>query len=80
MVRAANTGISAIIDPYGRVLGELGLKQEGVVDGLLPEALPSTKFVMWERWIELAVLVTCASWLARIFSLVAWNPKWAPAQ
>src|SRR5262249_5069259 len=55
-VRAANTGISAIIDPYGRVLGELGLKQEGVVDGLLPEALPITKFVMWGRWIELAVL------------------------
>ena len=56
VVRAANTGISAIIDPYGRVLGELGLKQEGVVDGLLPEALPTTKFVMWGRWIELAVL------------------------
>ena len=35
VVRAANTGISAIIDPYGRVLGELGLKQEGVVDGAL---------------------------------------------
>ena len=33
VVRAANTGISAIIDPYGRVLGELGLKKEGVVDG-----------------------------------------------
>ena len=56
VVRAANTGISAIIDPYGRVLGELGLKQEGVVDGFLPEALPITKFVMWGRWIELAVL------------------------
>ena len=56
VVRAANTGISAIIDPYGRVLVELGLKQEGVVDGLLPEASPSTKFVMWGRWIELAVL------------------------
>ena len=56
VVRAANTGISAIVDPYGRVLGELGLKKEGVVDGLLPEALPITKFVMWGRWIELAVL------------------------
>jgi apolipoprotein N-acyltransferase len=56
VVRAANTGISAIIDPYGRVLGELGLKQEGVVDGFLPEALPTTKFVMWGRRIKLAVL------------------------
>jgi apolipoprotein N-acyltransferase len=56
VVRAANTGISAIIDPYGRVLGELGLKQEGAVDGLLPAALPITKFVKWGRWIELTVL------------------------
>jgi apolipoprotein N-acyltransferase len=63
VVRAANTGISAIIDPYGRVLGDLGLKKEGVVDGLLPEALPNTKFVMWERWIEIAVLV---------FALLGW--------
>ena len=63
VVRAANTGISAIIDPYGRVLGELELKKEGVVDGLLPEALPTTKFVTWERSIEIAVLV---------FALLGW--------
>ena len=63
VVRAANTGISAIIDPYGRVLGELGLKKEGVVDGFLPEALPITKFATWGHSIELAVL---------IFSLLAW--------
>jgi apolipoprotein N-acyltransferase len=56
VVRAANTGISAIIDPYGRLLGELSLQQEGVVDGVLPEALPVTKFVTWGCWIELAVL------------------------
>jgi apolipoprotein N-acyltransferase len=76
VVRAANTGISAIIDPYGRVLGELGLKQEGVVDGLLPEALPITKFVMWGRWIELAVLAfALVGYLA--FSRWLGEPKWA---
>jgi apolipoprotein N-acyltransferase len=77
VVRAANTGISAIIDPYGRVPGELGLKQEGVVDGLLPEALPTTKFVMWGRWIELAVLsLALVGYLA--FSRWLGGPKWAP--
>ncbi|MGH6824421.1 apolipoprotein N-acyltransferase [Methyloceanibacter sp.] len=78
VVRAANTGISAIIDPYGRVLGELGLKKEGVVDGLLPEALPITKFVMCGRWIELAVLTfALLGYLA--FSLPVGKPKWALA-
>ena len=31
LVRAANTGISAVIDPYGRVLTQLGFDREGVI-------------------------------------------------
>ena len=79
VVRAANTGISAIIDPYGRVLGELGLEKEGVVDGLLPEALPTTKFVTWERWIEIALLVfALLGWL--FFAHLPASPKRALGQ
>jgi apolipoprotein N-acyltransferase len=37
LIRAANTGISAIIDPYGRVLARLPLGAEGVLDGSLPQ-------------------------------------------
>ena len=37
LIRAANTGISAIVDPYGRVLAELPLGAEGVLDGGLPQ-------------------------------------------
>jgi apolipoprotein N-acyltransferase len=37
LVRAANTGISAIVDPYGRVLAELPLGAEGVLEGGLPQ-------------------------------------------
>jgi apolipoprotein N-acyltransferase len=40
VVRAANTGISAIVDPYGRAIASLGLGASGVVDGPLPKALP----------------------------------------
>jgi apolipoprotein N-acyltransferase len=44
MVRATPTGVSAIIDAYGRVRARLGLSQAGVIDGPLPGHLPPTLF------------------------------------
>jgi apolipoprotein N-acyltransferase len=44
LVRAANSGISAIVDPYGRVLGELPLGAEGVLDGGLPQTIAPPVF------------------------------------
>lgn len=38
VVRAANTGISAVIDPHGRLVHSLGLGESGVIDAALPEA------------------------------------------
>ena len=45
LVRAANTGISAIVDPLGRILKELPLGTEGVLDGPLPRPVGPTLFV-----------------------------------
>jgi len=42
IVRAANTGISAVIDPFGRVVARLGLGIEGVLDSSLPQAASPT--------------------------------------
>jgi apolipoprotein N-acyltransferase len=44
MARAANTGISAMIDARGRIVASLGLDQSGTVDAGLPEALPPTPY------------------------------------
>ncbi len=44
LIRAANTGVSAIVDPYGRILQELPLGQAGVLDGILPESIAPTAF------------------------------------
>jgi apolipoprotein N-acyltransferase len=42
LVRAANTGISAIIDPAGRIIRSLPLGTEGVLDAALPRPLRPT--------------------------------------
>jgi apolipoprotein N-acyltransferase len=45
LVRAANTGISAVVDPLGRILKELPLGAEGVLDSGLPQAIEPTFYV-----------------------------------
>lgn len=59
LVRAANTGISAIIDPYGRIIVSQPLNTMGVLDEALPAALTQTPYARaWEMsLIALALLV-----------------------
>ena len=47
LVRAANTGISAVIDPLGRVVSSLPLGTEGVLDSPLPGAIRATSYSRW---------------------------------
>lgn len=44
LVRVANTGISAIVDPYGRTVDSLPLGEEGLIDGGLPKAIAEPLF------------------------------------
>ncbi len=45
LVRAANTGISAVVDPFGRILEQLPLGAEGVIDSALPERIEPTLYL-----------------------------------
>jgi apolipoprotein N-acyltransferase len=44
LVRAANTGISAVVDPLGRVVASLPLGVEGILDAPLPQPLAPTPY------------------------------------
>src|SRR5690606_37283961 len=44
LVRAANTGMSAVIDGYGRIVASLPLGERGVIDAQLPRVLAPTVF------------------------------------
>lgn len=56
MLRAANTGISAVIDAYGRVLDSLDMEREGIIDHAIPPARPPTPYSRWHDWTLLVLL------------------------
>ena len=60
MARAANTGISAVIDGRGRIIAERGLNRMGVVDAPLPAALNPTFYGRFGDLVFLAFLIVGA--------------------
>ncbi len=44
LARSANTGVSAMVDPYGRVVESISLGEMGVIDAALPAPLPETLY------------------------------------
>lgn len=51
LVRSTNTGISAIIDSYGRLTVKLGLGEKGRIDGALPKSIERTIFAQGGKYI-----------------------------
>ena len=56
MIRAANTGVSAVIDAYGRVLADLDMQQEGIMDHRIPATREPTPYGRWGDGMLLALL------------------------
>jgi len=56
LVRAANSGISAIIDPYGRIVKKLDINEVGVIDSLLPKDLTNRTFYAHHPFLPLILI------------------------
>ncbi len=68
IARAANTGISAVIDGNGRVRAALALNRMGVVDAPLPASLAPTLYTQIGDWVVVFLIVNAivlSFWLAR---------------
>jgi apolipoprotein N-acyltransferase len=64
LVRAANTGISMIVDPYGRVVVKTALFVPTFVTGVIRAPLPPTPYAQWGDWVTLLSVVTVLALLA----------------
>ena len=61
VARAANTGISAVIDPYGRITAQLGLGKMGVIDARLPRSAPPSTYGRYGDWLFLLLLLAASA-------------------
>lgn len=65
VARAANTGISAVIDPFGRLLATLDLGKAGIVDASLPQSLSATPYARYGDlgFLLLLVFLAVSAWV-----------------
>jgi apolipoprotein N-acyltransferase len=61
LVRAANNGISAVVDPYGRIVASLQLNVEGALDSGLPLTVARPLFGQLGHFPLAALIFLCAA-------------------
>jgi apolipoprotein N-acyltransferase len=66
LVRAANNGISSVVDPLGRVVGALPLGHEGLLDSMLPQP---TEITIYTRIGDILFFVVVGATIFMSFAL-----------
>lgn len=66
LARAANSGISGIVDPYGRLIATRPLGTVGVVDGPLPLSLRPTYYSRWGNVVYFGLCILLALVIATV--------------
>jgi apolipoprotein N-acyltransferase len=61
IVRATNSGISAVIDPYGRIREKLELDQMGTIDAALPSRIEPTWYARSGKYSFWFLLLLCCA-------------------
>jgi apolipoprotein N-acyltransferase len=61
VLRAANNGISGMIDGHGRVIAALGLNERAVADTRLPKPLSTPPYAKWGDWAFLLLLALASA-------------------
>jgi len=62
LVRVANTGISGVIDGYGRIVARLDLGVSGVLDSPLPKKIDGiTFYAQWGNAPLILFLIACGT-------------------
>lgn len=64
LVRSANTGISAVVDPYGRVLAATALFEEAVLVRAVAPRRDRTPYVRFGDWFAAAASLGAVGWVA----------------
>jgi apolipoprotein N-acyltransferase len=59
VIRAANTGISAVIDANGDVVARLDTGETGIIDASLPGARAPTLYARFGDWTLLVLIIAC---------------------
>jgi len=67
IARCANTGISELVDPYGRVIKTLDFNERGIISGEIPLMTEKTFYVKHGDYL---------GWITGIFTLILFGLTW----